>query len=53
MLEVAGEILSLIVETIILRDCLVNAGTSLIWKVGFIPFVFNPFLQGAWKELGI
>ncbi|CAH0005360.1 unnamed protein product [Clonostachys byssicola] len=33
MLEVAGEILSLIVETIILRDCLVNAGTSLIWKV--------------------
>jgi hypothetical protein len=53
MLEVAGEILSLIVETIILRDCLVNAGTSLIWKVGFVSFVFTPFFKGAWTELGI
>ncbi|KAH6887073.1 hypothetical protein B0T10DRAFT_530370 [Thelonectria olida] len=33
LLTVAGEMLSLTVEAIILRDRLVNAGTSLIWKV--------------------
>ncbi|KAJ5607118.1 hypothetical protein N7537_003737 [Penicillium hordei] len=33
LLEVAGEMLSITVEVIILRDRLVNSGTSLIWKV--------------------
>ncbi|KAK7397709.1 hypothetical protein QQX98_012924 [Neonectria punicea] len=33
LLTVAGEMLSHIVEVIILRDRLVNSGTSLIWKV--------------------
>lgn len=33
LLEVASEMLSITVEVIILRDRLVNSGTSLIWKV--------------------
>ncbi|OBT83805.1 hypothetical protein VE02_08659 [Pseudogymnoascus sp. 03VT05] len=33
LLEVAVEMLSLVVETIVLRERLVNSGTSLIWKV--------------------
>lgn len=33
ILKVAGEMLSHVVELIILRDCLVNSGTCLIWKV--------------------
>ncbi|CAG8367868.1 unnamed protein product [Penicillium salamii] len=33
LLTVAGEMLSITVEVIILRDRLVNSGTSLIWKV--------------------
>ncbi|KFY41746.1 hypothetical protein V495_04814 [Pseudogymnoascus sp. VKM F-4514 (FW-929)] len=35
LLEVAFEMLSLVVETIVLRERLVNSGTSLIWKVSF------------------
>lgn len=33
IIEVAQEMLSLVTETILLRDRLVNSGTSLIWKV--------------------
>ena len=37
LLMVAEEMLSLVVEVIILRDRLVNSGSSLIWKVGLNP----------------
>lgn len=33
LLEVASEMLSITVQVVILRDRLVNSGTSLIWKV--------------------
>jgi hypothetical protein len=33
MIEVAQQMLSLVVETILLRDQLVNSGTGLIWRV--------------------
>ncbi|KAK4905787.1 hypothetical protein LTR49_024962 [Elasticomyces elasticus] len=33
LLAVAGEMLSLVVEAIVLRDHLVNSGTGLVWKV--------------------
>ena len=36
MLEIAGDILSLVVEVIILRDRLANSGTSLVWKASII-----------------
>ncbi|KAI9926297.1 hypothetical protein MW887_004061 [Aspergillus wentii] len=35
IMEVAQQMLSLIVETILLRDQLVNSGTGLIWKVNY------------------
>ena len=37
LLMVAKEMLSLVVEVIILRDRLVNSGSSLIWKVCLEP----------------
>jgi hypothetical protein len=40
LLTVAGEMLSLTVEVIILRHGLVNPGTSVIWKVR----IFNSYL---------
>lgn len=35
IIEIAGEMLSLVVELILARDQIVNSGTSLVWKVDF------------------
>lgn len=37
VIEIAGQMLSLVVELILLRDQLTNAGTGLIWKVHIYP----------------
>lgn len=39
VLEVAGEMLSLVSEAIVLRDHLVNSGTGLVWKVSGGPLI--------------
>lgn len=36
ILEIADQILALVVEAILLRDQLVNSGTGLVWKVSFL-----------------
>jgi hypothetical protein len=33
IISTAGEMLSLVVEVVILRDSVVNSGSSLVWKV--------------------
>lgn len=33
LVSISADILSLIVEAILQKDCLVNSGTSLVWKV--------------------
>jgi hypothetical protein len=37
LLRIASDMLSLVVEVIVLRDRLVNSGTCLIWKVHLCP----------------
>lgn len=36
LLEISLKMLGLVVETILLKDQIVNSGTSLVWKVGYV-----------------
>jgi hypothetical protein len=42
-IETAGQMLSLVVEIILLRDQLTNSGTGLIWKVSIHPSIYIVF----------
>lgn len=35
LLAISADILGLVIEAVILKDCLANSGTSLIWKVAY------------------
>lgn len=45
IIETAGQMLALVVETILLRDQLTNSGTGLIWKVSIDPILTTPITQ--------
>lgn len=44
IVDVAEQILCILVDMILLRDQLTNSGTSLVWKVQLIPLFFFFFL---------
>lgn len=62
LLSISMEMLSLVVETVMLKDQIINSGTSLVWKVSQETGVFNQFtyfqiqgrilrLVGCWADI--
>ena len=39
LIDVSARMLSLVVEAAVLKDHLANSGTSLVWKVGRLPYM--------------